>query len=358
MVEGAASAREPTPEGPVRESGVDHGARTVRVGWYRFVESSLLFLRIMRANPLTLVGFILVVAILGAALAVVAVPAVSQLTGHAVSILPYDPNTLNPQNRFAPSSWAHLMGTDDVGRDVLSRVLAALPLDLFIGFAIAGFSLALGAGLGLVAGFWDTPRTIGGAISTVILRGTDVFLSFPTLVLALAIAASLGRGTYPSMFAVMATWWPFYVRLTRGEVLAIKQQPYIIAARVGGVREGRILVSHVIRNLLEPLVVYFTLDVGTVIVTYSTISYVGIGVPEGIPEWGNMVNHYQPFFLTDPWLVGFVALAIFVTVLAFSLLGDGLRDVLDPRSRRALASAQMTSGLAPTLASRPAGKQE
>jgi peptide/nickel transport system permease protein len=331
---------------------------TTRPALSRFARSAALFLRIMRANPLTLAGFALVVLTLAAAFAVVAIPVITQPLGHPMSVLPYDPNTLDPQNRFASPSWAHLMGTDDVGRDVFSRVLAALPLDLFIGFAIAGFSLGLGAGLGLVAGFWDTPRTTGGVLSAVILRGTDVFLTFPTLVLALAIAASLGRGTLPSMLAVMATWWPFYVRLTRGEVLAIKQQPYVTAARVAGVSEGRILVSHVLRNLLEPLVVYFTLDVGTVIVTYSTISFIGIGVPEGVPEWGNMINHYQPFFLTDPGMIGFVALAIFVTVLAFSLLGDGLRDVLDPRSRRALASATMNPSLAPKLASKPVGEQE
>jgi len=334
------------------------GERAIHRALSSFARSSVLFVRIMRANPLTLVGFVLVVLTLATAFAVVAVPVITQLLGHPMSVLPYDPNVLDPQNRFASPSWAHLMGTDDVGRDIFSRVLAALPLDLFIGFAIAGFSLGVGAGLGLVAGFWDTPRTAGGVLSAVILRGTDVFLTFPTLVLALAIAASLGRGTLPSMLAVMATWWPFYVRLTRGEVLAIKQQPYVTAARVAGVSEGRILVSHVLRNLLEPLVVYFTLDVGTVIVTYSTISFIGIGVPEGVPEWGNMINHYQPFFLTDPWLIGFVALAIFVTVLAFSLLGDGLRDVLDPRSRRALASATMNPSLAPKLASKPAGEQE
>ncbi|MGA7861849.1 MAG: ABC transporter permease [Thermoplasmata archaeon] len=309
----------------------------------RLREALGLFLRVLRPNPLTFVGFILVVLIVVTAVLVVAVPAVTlALTGHAVLVVPYPPNAVNPTDTFARPSPSHLLGTDDVGRDLLSRILTALPLDLFIGVAIAGFGFLVGLALGLTAGFWDTPRTAGGALSVVIMRTTDVFLSFPTIVLALAIANSLGRGTLPSMIAVMASWWPFYVRLTRGEVLVIKQQPYVVAARAAGVPDGRILVRHVLRNLLEPLVVYFTMDIGTVIVTYSTISYIGIGVPSGVPEWGNMVSQYESFLLTNPLLIGFVALAIFVTVLAFSLLGDGLRDVLDPRSRRAMTTAVAT----------------
>ncbi len=306
----------------------------------RLTEGLRLSLRVLRSNPLTFVGFLLVLLIVVTAALVVAVPAVTLfLTGHAVSILPYNPNAVDTSDTFAPPSATHLLGTDDVGRDLFSRILAALPIDLFIGVAIAGFGLVVGSTLGLIAGFWDTPRSAGGACSVVIMRTTDVFLSFPTIVLALAIANSLGRGTLPSMLAVMASWWPFYVRLTRGEVLAIKEQPYVVAARAAGVPERRILVRHVLRNLLEPLVVYFTMDIGTVIVTYSTISYIGIGVPSGVPEWGNMVSEYESFLLTNPLLIGVVAVAIFVTVLAFSLLGDGLRDLLDPRSRRVLATA-------------------
>ena len=298
-----------------------------------------LLLSVMRSNPLTLVGFILVVLVVATATAVAIVPIVSQaLLGHAVSVLPYSPTSYDPNVRGEGPSAAHWFGTDDIGHDVFSRVLTALPVDLFIGFAIAGFGLVVGGLLGLVAGYWDTPRTAGGVLSVAIMRLTDIFLSFPSLVLALAIAATLHRGTYQSMLAVMATWWPFYVRLTRGEVLVIKQQPYVMAARAGGVSDLRILYRHILRNLIEPLAVYFTLDVGTVIVTYSTISYIGIGVPQSVPEWGNMIETYQDFLLTYPWTIGFVALAIFVTVLAFSLMGDGLRDILDPRSRRTLAS--------------------
>jgi peptide/nickel transport system permease protein len=314
--------------------------------------------KVMRANPLTLIGFVLVVIISLLAFLVAVVPPISQALGHPIQMTPYDPNALLPcpvvgNKTFCaqPPSAEHWFGTDRSGRDVFSRVLAALPLDLAIGFLIAGFSLLVGGGLGLVAGFWDRPGTIGAVVSLVILRVTDVFLAFPSLVLALAIAATLGRGTIPCILAILLTWWPYYIRLARGEVLAVKHQPYVVAARAAGVTETRILFRHVFRNILEPLVVYFTMDVGTVLVVFSTISYIGIGVPPDVPEWGNMISAYGDSLLLFPWMVIFPGLAVFVTVLAFSLLGDGLRDILDPRSRRALTQASIP----PATASRTEG---
>ncbi|HLY76493.1 MAG TPA: ABC transporter permease [Thermoplasmata archaeon] len=317
--------------------------------------SVVMFVRVMRANLLTLVGFILTVLIVVTAAAVALVPAIGDLFHLSLSVLPYPPNQLFTGPVFSPPSPAHLFGTDSVGRDLFSRVLSALPIDLGIGVSIAGFSVLLGGSLGLIAGYWDRPWTLGGVQSLVIMRVTDVFLSVPSLILALAISEVLGRGTVQSELAVMATWWPYYVRLTRGEVLAIKNQPYIVAARAAGVSDGRILFRHVLRNLLEPLLVYFTMDIGTVIVTYSTISYIGIGVPPSIPEWGNMIQAYQDNLVTQPWLVGSVAAAIFVTVLAFSLLGDGLRDILDPRSRRILAASAPGQGGTKLAAASPGG---
>lgn len=313
------------------------------------------FLRVMRANPLTMVGFVLVLIITLTAVALVVVPPIAgAILGHPVMLTPFDPNApdtsscpvINNVTICAqPPSAQHWFGTDNLGRDMLSRILAALPLDLFIAFSVAGVALLLGGSLGLIAGFWDKPGTIGGVVSLVIMRLTDIFLAFPSLVLALAIAASLGRGTGPSILAVMLTWWPFYVRLTRGEVIAVKHQPYVMAARAAGVGEWRILFRHIFRNILEPLVVYFTLDVGTVIIIFSTISFIGIGVPVDVPEWGNMVEGYEKLLLTAPWTVLAAGGAIFVTVLAFSLLGDGLRDILDPRSRRALTQAAATTSV-------------
>lgn len=325
-------------------SGAPAGKRSLAHRWIReALHGAALFLRVMRANPLTLVGFILVALVAGVTVLIVVVPPISHaILGHSLSILPYpatNPNYEDPALGATPPSIHHWLGTDLIGRDIFSMALAALPTDLGIGFAVAGFALLVGGFLGLIAGYWDKPRTLSGVLSVTVLRVTDVFLSFPTLILALSIAATLGRGELPSMFAVMATWWPYYVRLTRGEVLTIKNQPYCIAARAAGVSDTRILFRHVLRNLLEPLVVYFTMDIGTVIVTYSTISFIGIGVPVSIPEWGNLIQTYQNDLLTYPWTVLGIAAAIFVTVLAFSLLGDGLRDLLDPRSRRILTNA-------------------
>ena len=326
--------------------------RSVRAGMRGLVT-------VLRANPLTLFGFVLVLLISVTAFLLVVVPPITQaVLGHPVRLTPFDPNELLPCPVIGnetvcaqPPSAQHFFGTDRAGRDVFSRVLAALPLDLAIGFGVAGVSLLLGGALGLVAGFWDTPRTLGGFVSAAILRLTDIFLAFPSLVLALAIAATLGRGTGPSVLAILLTWWPYYVRLTRGEVLAVKHQPYVIAARAAGVSEGRILTRHVLRNVLEPLVVYFTMDVGTVLVVFSTISFIGIGVPLDVPEWGNMIEAYGDYLLRYPWMVVAPGLAIFLTVLAFSLLGDGLRDILDPRTRRALTQvAAPASSLAPSAA--------
>ncbi|MGA9839813.1 MAG: ABC transporter permease, partial [Thermoplasmata archaeon] len=222
---------------------------------------------------------------------------------------------------------------------VYSNVMLALPLDLSIGIAIAGSALLLGGALGLIAGFYDTPGTLSGASSVTIMRVTDIFLSFPSLILALAITRALGLGVVNVAIAISITWWPYYVRLVRGEVLAVKHLPYVMAARAAGVKEGRILLRHVLRNVLEPVVVYFTLDIGTVLVTYSTIGFIGVAsrYPGPQPEWGAMLAFYQSSAPINayPWLVLAPGAAIFVTVLAFSLLGDGLRDILDPRTRRA-----------------------
>ncbi len=296
-------------------------------------------LAVLRANPLTLVGFALVLLIGVVAALVELVPLVSGLLGHVVYLYPYDPIGGFTTNRLAPPSSAHWLGTDPVGLDLFSRTLAALPIDLSIGFSITAFGLALGGTLGLIAGYWNAPWTLGGAVSSLILRLTDIFLSVPSLLLALAIVTAFGHGLVQIMVALMVTWWPYYTRLVRGEVLSIKQQPYITAARAAGSRDGSIILRHVLRNLLEPVVVYYTMDVGTVVVVFSTISFIGGKLPSSIPEWGSMVESYVDYFPAYPWPVLSVSLAIVLTVLAFSLLGDGLRDILDPRSRRVLAQA-------------------
>lgn len=290
---------------------------------------ALVVWRVLRSNPLSLGGFVLIVLIGLAAVVITVAPHL---------LVPYGPQQVTGAYHAGPS-WKHLFGTDGNSFDIFSNTLLALPLDLGIGILIAGTALFAGGFLGLIAGFFDRPRTVGGALSVVILRVTDVFLSFPSLILALAITRALGLGVGPTVLAIGLTWWPYYVRLVRGEVLAVKNLPYVIAARASGVSEWRILGRHVVRNVLEPLVVYFTLDVGTVLVTYSTIGFIGVAskYPGPQPEWGAMLAFYQSSGAINayPWEVLAPGAAIFVTVFAFSLLGDGLRDLLDPRTRRA-----------------------
>jgi len=308
---------------PSAGSGARAAGRKAGIG-------ALTFWRVLRANPLTLAGFIVVAAICVAAVIMVVAP-------HLLT--QYGPDQLTTTYN-QPPSLAHPSGTDGIGLDIYSETLYALPLDLAIAFAIAGAAMLAGGGLGLVAGYWDRPGTIGGAVSVVVLRITDIFLAFPSLILALAIAVSLGRGVWQLIVAILVTWWPYYVRLVRGETLAVKHLPYVMAARAAGVTDGRIVLRHILRNVLEPVVVYFTLDIGTVLVTLSTIGFVGLGLSyPGQAEWGSMMSYYQGAGLITayPWTVLGPGLAIFVTVLAFSLLGDGLRDILDPRSRRVLA---------------------
>ena len=300
-------------------------------------ESSVSVLwRVLRANPLSFLGFLMVAVLAITALVVVVAPGL---------IIPYGPLQQTVARNTAPN-WQHPFGTDNLGRDIYSNVMLALPLDLGIGIAIAGSALIIGGTLGLLAGFYNAPGTVGGAVSISIMRVTDIFLSFPSLILALALTRVLGLGVGPTVLAITITWWPFYVRLVRGEVLAVKHLPYVNAARAAGVTENRILLRHVLRNVLEPTIVYFTLDIGTVLVTYSTIGFIGVAskYPGPQPEWGAMLAFYQQTGSANvyPWLVIAPGAAIFITVLAFSLLGDGLRDILDPRTRRAFVRGTIT----------------
>ena len=317
----------------------------------RVGRSFLTVVRTLRTNPLSFAGFILVILLVVTALVVTVDP----------SVLPYAPLKIFEGTPYQGPSSSHFFGTDELGRDVFSNVVAALPIDLSIGFLVAGASLLFGGTLGVIAGYYNRPRSLGAVASTVILRLTDLFLAFPSLVLALAFTVTLGRGLFQVVLAVFLTWWPFYVRLTRGEVLTVKNQLYVSAARAAGVTERRIVLRHVLRNILEPLVVYFTLDVGTVIVTFSTVAFVTSALPYptgGPPEWGAMITFYRTYVTTAPWTIAFPGIAIFVTVLAFSLLGDGLRDLLDPRSRRVIVQAPRPTGgvggtVAPALTAEP-----
>lgn len=239
-----------------------------------------------------------------------------------ITITPYNPDTPNVGPLFGPPSLAHLMGTDNLGRDQLSRILAATPNAVVIGFVVVGFSLALGLIIGSFAGFH------GGFADEALMRLTDIFFAIPALVLAIAIVAALHASLLNLMIALMIVWWPAYARLSRGETLKVSHQNYIEAARTSGYGSARIIFRHVLPNIFVTLVVYATLDIGTVILTYSGLSYLGLSVPPPAPDWGFMVASFGDSLLSDPWLPLFPGLLIAISVIGFSIFGDGFRDAI------------------------------
>lgn len=240
-----------------------------------------------------------------------------------VQITPYNPLKQDVGPTLAPPSLKYLMGTDQLGRDVFSRVVAATPNDFSVSLVVIGFSLVLGAFIGTYAAFY------GGLLDEALMRLTDVFFAIPALVLAMAIGIALGPGIQHMTIALMIIWWPPYARLARGEALKIAHQNYIEAARLAGSGKPRIIIGHALPNITMTLLVYASLDVGTVILVYAGLSYLGLAVRPPLPDWGDMVSSYQDFMLSSPWLPLFPGLVIAMGVIGFSLLGDGLRDSLE-----------------------------
>jgi len=249
--------------------------------------------------------------------------AVSNLLG--VQITPYDPITQNVGPSLAPPSLAHLVGTDIHGRDLFSRIIVATPNDVAVSLTVVGVALVLGVIIGSVAAFR------GGLLDEALMRFTDVIFALPALVLAMAIGVTLGPGVTNMMVALMIIWWPPYARLARGEALRVAHQNYIEAARVSGMGTAKILFKHVFRSILVTMLVYATLDIGTVILVYSGLSYLGLSVRPPQPDWGEMVSSYQDYLITAPWLPVVPGFVIALGVIGFSLLGDGIRDALEAR---------------------------
>lgn len=243
----------------------------------------------------------------------------------APQLAPHSPDEIDFVARLQRPSWAHPFGTDNLGEDIFSRVLYGARTSLVIGVLVVGGSLAIGVPLGIAAGY------IGGHIDEAIMRVADVFLAFPPLLLPLAVAAALGGSLTNAMLAIVVSWFPWYVRLARAQVLTIKQNLYIHAARSMGVRPLVIARRHVLPNIVGPVVVQASLDFGYAILTAAGLSFLGLGAKPPDIEWGLMVTLARSQFLDYWWIAGFPGLAIFFAVLAFNLLGDGLRDRLDPR---------------------------
>lgn len=225
-------------------------------------------------------------------------------------------------------SWAHPLGVDPFGRDMLGMIVLGLGLDLSASVTVVGIGIIIGVLLGAFAGY------SGGRLDEVLMRVTDIFLAFPFLILALAVAAALGRSLNNLVLALIIVSWPGYTRLIRGQVIVEKEKPYVEGLRALGVSRFRLILRHIIPNSIFPILVQATLDIGGVILTFAGLSFLGFSVDYFTPELGRMVLDGQNYIQSNPLLIIFPGLVILITSLSFNLLGDGLRDILDPRLRR------------------------
>ncbi len=291
-----------------RASGIEAPARRAGAG---FLVQSLRGLRRMPAARIGggIVVALLIVAVFGGVLA------------------PADPLRIVPRDKLLAPSPAHPLGTDDLGRDLLSRVMAGARISLLVGVLVLSIAMTVGVGLGLIAGYW------GGWMDEAIMRITDVFLSFPRLVLAVAIAATLGPGLYNAMVAVALSWWPWYTRLVRGQLLSMREQEFVLAVVSLGAERYRILLRHLLPNVATTVVIQASIDFGYAILATAGLSFIGLGAQPPTPEWGSMIAQSRSYMIDAWWFPTCPGIAIFLAVLGFNLLGDAVRDAFDPRLR-------------------------
>jgi peptide/nickel transport system permease protein len=234
----------------------------------------------------------------------------------------------NVPDRFASPSAKYWLGADQLGRDVLSRIIVGSSIALRVPMIVVILAVAVGAPLGALAGY------VGGWLDNLIMRLTDLFLAFPSLLLAVAIVAALGPSLTNAMIAIAISWWPWYARLVRGVTLSLRERYFVEAARSIGVSNRTIVLRHILPNCVTPILVQATIDFGTVILAEGSLAFIGLGTQPPAPDWGLMVSQGRSYILDQWWISTFPGLAIFVSVLAFNLLGDTLRDILDPRQYR------------------------
>jgi len=262
-------------------------------------------------------------ALLGLAITV----AVIVVAALAPVLAPYDPTAQNiAEAQLVGPSLEHPMGTDQLGRDVLSRVLYGAQLSVQVGVIAVGVAILAGVPLGLVAGFY------GGYTDEAVMRGMDVVFSFPAILLAIAMVAILGQSTVNVMLAIGITYTPIFARVTRSGVLSVREETYIDAARAIGASNRSIIARDVLPNVVAPIIVQATVSLAFAILAESALSFLGLGAPPPAPSWGRMLSESRNFMQSAPWTALFPGLAIMITILGFNFLGDGLRDTLDPRS--------------------------
>lgn len=281
--------------------------------WNSFKESMYLLAR----NKLSLLAFaIIILLVLSAIFAPVIVP------------YPEDVYSAHIEQKLEAPSSEHIMGTDELGRDVFSRLVYGARVSISTALVAVGVALVIGIPLGAIAG------TFGGWVDNVIMRITDVFLSFPPLLLAIALVTLLGPGLTNAIIAIVVSWWPWYTRLVRGQAISIKERKFVQAAETIGTSKAKIIFSHIVPNCISPVIVQASMDIGGVIMTVASLSFLGMGAQQPQPEWGLMISVGRASFPDKWWCCIFPGIAIFLTVLSFNLLGDAIREILDPKTRK------------------------
>jgi peptide/nickel transport system permease protein len=275
--------------------------------------------RLVTFNTETKAGFIIVATFVLASIVV-------EVAGYRV--LPYNPLKPFTGKPFSLPSLSHPFGTDNLGHDVFSGVVAGAPNDAMVSFFVVGFSFLVGGSLGSLAGY------VGGLTDELLMRVTDIFFAIPSLILGMSIAMILGPSPVHIMIALAAIWWPPYARLSRGEALRLSNMPFVESAKLSGLPAHRIIIRHIFILTANTLLIYSTLDIGTVVLTYSGLSYLGLAVRPPYPDWGLMVASYQQYILYDPWLPLIPSAIVMIVAAGFSLLGDGLRTALQTERGR------------------------
>ena len=285
----------------------DEPASRAQARWGRAYQAWLRF----RQNRLAMVGLMIIMALAAVAIA-------------APKLAPYPPNTPDLQNRLLPMGAAHWLGTDELGRDIMSRIIYGARLTLYVVILVAAIAAPVGLLVGTVSGY------VGGVTDKILMRVTDIFLAFPKLILALAFVSALGPGIENAVIAIAVTSWPAYARIARAETLTYRRADSIQAVRLQGAGPFRIIWGHIVPLCTSSLIIRVTLDMAGIILTAAGLGFLGLGAQPPLPEWGAMISSGRKFLLDQWWVATMPGIAIFLVSLGFNLLGDGLRDVLDP----------------------------